>query len=220
MSLPVAEPACRVCAMPARPGFALCYCCDTLLRQLRLPLAPVVVVSNYRIGDPMHRRLRGYKDSLVPEARLTYTASLAGLVTRWMATNRDHLSRRFGTGWDLVTAVPSTHRPATAPVDTLIALVPELARCHERVLRRGPETVDHLRAARKGFVIDRSIERTWLARRSVLVLDDTITTGARAQSAAAALWLGGARVAGVVAVGRAVRGAGHGRPDPMGLAVA
>ena len=114
-------------------------------------------------------------------------------------------SERFGSPWDVVVTVPSSGRPGVAPVDALVALVPDLAAHHRPLLARGPQPTDHLLAARKGFAVVPSVDREWLRGRRILVFDDSITTGARAQSAVAALRLAGARVVGVMVVGR-VRG--------------
>jgi len=203
MALSICDsPLCVVCDRQTHSDFAFCYCCHALVRQLQLPLAPVVVVTDYRIGDPMHRRLRGYKDAPVPEARRMFSTALARLVEPWLVVNHDRLRRRFGSGWDVVVTVPSTHRPTGARVDAVVGLVPELSLCHRTLLERGPEVTGHLLAARKGFAVIGTVDRAWLRRRKVLVFDDTITTGARAQSAVAALRIAGARVVGVVAVGR------------------
>jgi len=205
MALSICDPPfCVVCDRQTHSDFAFCYCCQTLVRQLQMPLAPVMVVTDYRIGDPMHRRLRGYKDAHASEARQMFSTALARLVGPWLATHHDRLVRRFGSGWDTVVTVPSTHRPTGARVDAVVAMVPELSLRHRTLLERGPEVTDHLRAARKGFAVIGTVDRAWLKRRIVLVFDDTITTGARAQSAVAALRIAGARVVGVVAVGRAV----------------
>jgi predicted amidophosphoribosyltransferase len=168
----------------------------------------VVVLADYRTGDPLHRRLRGYKDAAVPEARQAHAAALARVIDPWMAANRGPLRRRFGAGWDVVVTVPSSHRPGGAPADALVARVPSLARCHVALLERGPGPTGHLQAARCGFAVRPAVDRTWLGHRRALVFDDTVTTGARAQSAAAALRLAGATVVGVVAVGRALGGPG------------
>jgi predicted amidophosphoribosyltransferase len=184
-----------------------------------MPLAPVVVVADYRTGDHLHRRLRGYKDATAPEARRAHAVALAAVLEPWMAANRESLRRRFGSGWDLVVPVPSTHRPVGAPVDALISLVPELALRHCALLARGPEPTGHLRAGRRGFVLASGTDRTWLKHRRILVFDDTITTGARAQSSVAALRIAGARVVGVVAVGRALGAVDLRLPATIGLAV-
>ena len=165
-------------------------------------LVPVAAVAEYRVGDQLHHRLRGYKDAPVAEARETCATHLADLVGRWMAADPTRLPRRFGSGWDLVATVPSSGRPVGAPADTLVLRVPVLASAHRTLLVRGPEPTGHLRAARRGFEVAASVDRDALRDRRVLVFDDTITTGARAQSAAAALRMAGADVIGVVAVGR------------------
>lgn len=206
MALPVSHaPACRVCDGPTHTGFALCFCCTTLVRQLQMPLVPVAAVADYRVGDEMHRQLRGYKDAPVDETRRACAAELAGLIGPWMVANQERLQRRFGSTWDVVVTVPSSIRPTGAPVDALVSQVPALARRQRRLLMRGPGATGHLWADRRGFEVAPAVDRLWLRSRRILVFDDTITTGARAQSAAAALRMAGAGVAGVVAVGRAVR---------------
>ena len=206
---------CRMCGGRTRPAFALCFCCATLVQQLQMPLAPVVAVVNYQIGDEMHRRLRGYKDAPVAEARDTYAAELAALLDPWMAANRARLHRRFGSSWNVVATVPSSRRPVGAPVDALVSRVPDLAQCHRGLLVRGSVATDHLNAARRGFEVAPAIDRQWLRRRNVLVFDDSIITGARAQSAVAALRITGAHVVGVVAVGRVVVVADPGRKSDV-----
>jgi hypothetical protein len=90
-------------------------------------------------------------------------------------------------------------------VDVLVQAVPALARTHRRLLVRGPEPTDHLVAARSGFTVTPDRDPGLGSRvMRALVVDDSFTTGARAQSAAAALRMAGTRVAGVLVVGRAV----------------
>jgi adenine/guanine phosphoribosyltransferase-like PRPP-binding protein len=199
-------PVCRVCGAVAHARFAHCFCCATLVRQLQMPLTPVVAMADYRVGDRMHRRLRGYKDAPVAEARRACAAELAGLVRRWMTGSRADLEARFGSTWDLVATVPSSGRPVGVPVDTLVAHVADLALRHRQLLVRGPEPTGHLRASRRGFELVPAVDREWLRGKRILVFDDSITTGARSQSAAAALRLAGGRVVGVMAVGRVVAG--------------
>ena len=193
---------CRVCTGPSHVGFAVCYCCSVLIRQLHMPLTPVVAVADYRIGDDMHRHLRGYKDAPVGEARRAHVEKLTGLIDDWMVRHRRRPSGRFGYGWDVVATVPSSCRPRGAPVDALVSGVDELRRCWQPLLVRGEDATDHLIASRHGFEVEASADRAWLRRRRVLVVDDTIITGARAQSAAATLRLSGATVAGILVVGR------------------
>jgi hypothetical protein len=57
-------------------------------------------------------------------------------------------------------------------------------------------------AAHRGFATDRFAVSASPAGRTVLIIDDTWTTGSHAQSAAAALKSAGARGVGVLAMGR------------------
>jgi hypothetical protein len=178
-----------------------------LAGQLGLPLVRLTAVVTYRLGDRTHRLLRGYKDDPVGDSRVAYRGELASLLGAWLASS----GAAFATGggpWTVVTGVPSTCRPGRAPVEDLIEAVPDLAAGHRRLLGRGTGTLDHLVADRSGFAVAAGVERAWLARQRVLVVDDSTVTGARAQSAAAALRLAGAQVAGVLAVGRALPASG------------
>ena len=187
---------CRLCEGPTQPGFALCYCCTTLIGRLQMPLAPVTAVTPYRVGDRMHRLLRGYKDAPMAEARSICTSQLAGILRWWLSEHGDRLLARTGGPWDVVVGVPSSQRPM-APVDVLVDAVPALARQHLSLLVRGPEPTDHLVASNGG-------DGCGEGGRRALVVDDSFTTGARAQSAVAALRIAGIRVAGVLVVGRVV----------------
>ena len=163
----------------------------------------MIVLREYRVGDPDHRRLRGYKDAPTPEARVRYRRELVDGLAAWTTVHGGELLNRWGT-WSVVTTVPSTRRPGMAPAEALVDGVPGLADRHLRLLGRGRGPVDHLQAARDGFVPLAGVDRAGLDRLPVLVFDDSVTTGARAQSAAAALRLAGARVVGILAIGRAL----------------
>jgi predicted amidophosphoribosyltransferase len=104
----------------------------------------------------------------------------------------------------VVATVPSSSRPGVAPVEALAEGVPGLAERHLRLLVRGPGDLGHLAAERTAFVPAPGVDRAGLAGLPVLVFDDTTTTGASVQSAAAALRLAGARVVGALVVGRAL----------------
>jgi len=164
---------------------------------------PTVVLREYRVGDGDHRRLRGYKDAPTAEARARFRCELVEDLAVWTAEHREDLVGRWGP-WSIVTTVPSTRRPGSAPAEVLVDGVPGLADRHLRLLGRGRGPLDHLLAARDGFVPLAGVDRTGLGGLPVLVFDDSVTTGARAQSAAATLRLAGARVVGILAVGRAL----------------
>ncbi len=195
---------CGICGAPAAPGFALCFCCGILVRQLRMPLVPIVPIADYRFGDPLHRRLRSYKDAPVAETRESCVRWLGAMAEAWLvAVGTAGRARALGD-WNLVATVPSSARPSGVPVDAVVRCLPSLACRHRTLLVRGPEPTGHLRAARGGFALGPGLDRDRLRGEAVLVVEDSVVTGARAQSAAAALRLAGARVTGVLALGRLV----------------
>ena len=194
---------CVVCAGVVHGRPPVCFCCRLTARQLCLPLVPVVVMADYRVGDPDHRRLRGYKDGRTAEMRARYRRELVSCLEAWTALHGGALVGRVGP-WSVVTTVPSTRRPGPAPAEALVDGVPDLADRHLRLLGRGVGALDHLQAARDGFAPLPGVDRAGLDGLPVLLFDDSLTTGARAQSAAAALRLAGGRVVGILAVGRAL----------------
>ncbi|MGH9096786.1 MAG: hypothetical protein ACRDWB_05120, partial [Acidimicrobiales bacterium] len=91
------------------------------------------------------------------------------------------------------------------PVDVILRAVPALARWHRPLLARGPGPTDHLVASRSGFVVSPGLAlEAGVRGHRALVVDDSLTTGARAQSAVAALRAAGVQVVGVLVIGRAV----------------
>ena len=110
---------------------------------------------------------------------------------------------------DLVLAVPSTARPSGAPLAAVAGLGDVVhgrlgARLAADLLCRGPGSLGHMRPGRDGFVVPPA-RRSAVRGRHLLVLDDTYVSGARAQSAAAALRLARAASVQIVAAGRVLR---------------
>jgi hypothetical protein len=198
-----ADPACRVCGRTVARGDPVCFCCRSVAAQLALPLVPLVAVTEYRVGDRVHRRLRGYKDAPVAEVRDRCRSGLVEELTGWLDVLGSGLGGRVGD-WAAVTTVPSSRRPGSAPAELLVDGVPLLASRHLRLLAGGRGGVDHLQADRTAFALVPGVDRDGLADLPVLVFDDTTTTGAAAQSAAATLRLAGARVVGILVMGRAL----------------
>jgi hypothetical protein len=149
----------------------------------------------------------GYKESPVSEARARFATMVRDLFDAFFAAHAACLTRHAPL--DLVLAVPSTARPSGAPLATVTGLG-EAA--HDRLraplradlLCRGPGWLGHMRPRRDGFVVP-AARRAVMQGRHVLVLDDTYVSGARAQSAAAALRLAGAASVQIVAAGRVLR---------------
>jgi hypothetical protein len=172
--------------------------------QLGLPLVRTVVVHEYRVGDDVHRRLRGYKDGPSAESRRRHRLRVADDLMTWIDRQEEGADAWVGRS-TVVTPVPSTRRVGPAPAGVLLDAVPVLAARHLPLLVRGAGRAGHLAACRDGFVLEPGVERAGLEGLAVLVFDDSVTTGARSQSAAAALRMAGAHVVGILAVGRALR---------------
>ncbi len=194
---------CLVCARVVHGTGPVCFCCRTVASQLRLPLVPLVALTEYRVGDRAHRRLRAYKDASVVEAREASRRELVADLACGCAEWSDGAPKRLGP-FAVVTTVPSSARPGGAPAEHLVDGVPVLADRHLRLLVTGRGRGGHLRAGRDVFALAPGVDRGGLVDLPVLVFDDTTTTGAAAQSAAAALRLAGARVVGALVMGRAL----------------
>lgn len=197
---------CVVCRRSLASAGPLCFCCRLSCDQLGLPLVPVVALADYQVGDRLHRLLRGYKDGPVGECRAECTAALVAFIAEQWRRMERAIEQRLGS-WSAIAVVPSTRRPGSPPAAALVAGVPPggAGRLERVCLMRGEGPLDHLRAHRSAFALAESPRGGTRSARSVLIFDDTTTTGATAQSAAAALRLAGYAVAGVVVVGRAVR---------------
>jgi len=194
---PAAGPdVCRLCRGRCRPHYSVCFPCVTAMSQVRWPLRRVVPVSLYRPGDELHHVLRHYKDSPDPVVR----AELADLVGALLAS---FLFARAAVvapgGWDGLVVVPSTRgRPGPHPLAAALGGISGLsAQLVEALAPAGPS--GHGQASDELFRATADV-----AGRALVVVDDTMTAGARLHSAASALTGAGATVEVAVAVGRAV----------------
>lgn len=194
--LPPGPGCCVVCRGPARPGYPRCFPCA--LHLLRAPglLADVVVPVSYAVsGTPYAGRLWRYKATAGGQQ-----AARAMLRAMLLVFLRDHgrcLWARAGVpAPSHVAVVPSGRgRPGPHPLRALIAPYLRLPWAGLLPHPGRPEPVRELDAGR--FRAAGS-----LAGARVLLIDDTWTSGASAQSAAAALRLGGASTVLTLILGR------------------
>jgi predicted amidophosphoribosyltransferase len=186
---------CEVCLNLTR-GYERCFACSSIPSQL-----DVVVPVSYSVAhEQLHHALAGYKRLEGLPAR-RYTRDLAAILWRFLARHERCVADAAGAQrFDLVTTVPSTDRdrderhPLRLIVDELVG--PTRGR-HERLLRRsgvGP--------AQRTFDPRRYEPTRALHGERILLIDDTWTTGANAQSAAAALRSAGAGGVAAVVIGR------------------
>ena len=195
-----------LCCGPAEPS-AVCFACRLVGHRLALPLTPVSPIRLCPLPSPLYTVLMGYKESPVPEARARFIPMVRGLFDAFFAAHAARLTG--GAPVDVVLVVPSTARPSGAPLARVPGLDEDVgarlgARWRDDLLVRGPGRLAHMRPRRDGFVVPAD-RRSALQGRHLLVLDDTYVSGARAQSAAAALRLAGAASVRIVAAGRVLR---------------
>jgi phosphoribosylpyrophosphate synthetase len=165
------------------------------------PTRYVVPISLYTVNSQLWHVLRYYKDGTGPSTELL-AMQVAAILARFTAKHLTCVAALLGGQPDVVTSVPSTRvqpRPGGHPLETAITRVSALAKLHAPLLRRGPAPVDHNNADDDAFIAPRP-----LSGERVLVIDDTLTTGARLQSAASALHLSGASAVAGVVIGRVI----------------
>lgn len=167
--------------------------------QLGRRPAPVVPISPVAVPSPLYAVLRDYKDGPVAEARARCRRLVSSLFESFLERHLDCLEALAGGRLEVTSVVPPTSRPGAPPL-----AVPSCAPAAGAVLQRGPGRLGHLRASRVGFTVPPEAAELVACRR-ILLLEDTLTTGARAQSAAAALADAGAATVVVLVLGRVVR---------------
>jgi hypothetical protein len=205
---------CRICRGPAAAGHAVCFSCRLVARRLGRPSAPVVPARLCPLPGPLYTVLLGYKESPVAEARLRFCTIVRALLRAFLVGDAGRLELAVGGPIDVVALVPSTHRPGPAPLALVDGLAGEVtgalpaARWAPALLRRGGQPggwppVAHMRPDATAFTVPPP-DRTALRGARVLLLDDTYVSGARAQSAAAALQRAGAHTV-IGPLGRVLR---------------
>lgn len=200
-TVPAAAPGvCEVCHGRPNPGFATCYSCEEAMNQVSEPCRTVVPVSLYETLGQLHYNLRYYKDARDVATRNKLALNVAALLARFLRDHSDCIRDEVGE-WDVITTVPSTsgRHGAVNPLQSALDYVPWLAAQHDTLLRAAPVPPAHNRAGDDGFELTRSVRG-----HGVLLIDDTYTTGAHAQSAASTLHLGGADVRAILPIGRVI----------------
>jgi hypothetical protein len=177
-------------------GYERCYACT----QNEDWLAAVAPIS-YSVGlEQLHRALMGYK-RLSGDVGQRLAVELAAVLWRHLAQHETCVARAAGVSrFELVTTVPSGERARDSghPLCHVVGdLVGPTRPRHARLLRRSPREV-----APRTFDAGKFEAVRALDGEPVLLIDDTWTTGASAQSAAAALRGAGAGPVAAVVIGR------------------
>jgi predicted amidophosphoribosyltransferase len=167
-------------------------------------LAAMVPISYAEAGGELHRALADYKRAAEPAVPYL-TAELARMLSSFLSEHEGCVARAAGVGsFDCVVVVPSTHHHGDVvhPLTQIVARrVEETAGRHRDVL-----VVSGRRCTPHAFDPRRFTPTRRLDGQNVLLIDDMWTTGANAQSAAAALHRAGARCVAAVVIGRYVNG--------------
>lgn len=194
-----------------RPGTGVCVRCFNLTdgfqdcyRCTQQPsVLDVVAPISYSVAhEQLHHALANYK-RLTGTAGRRLSVQLAAVLWRYLAAHEACLARAAGVpAFALVTTVPSgdAERDEHHPLRRLVAeLVGATRDRHVRLLRRSATAV-----APREFAAEKFVAEDSLSGEPVLLIDDTWTTGANAQSAAAGLKAAGAGSVATVVLGRHV----------------
>lgn len=192
---------CRLCHGRPGPGFDTCWSCHEVTSQLSLPCRLVVPISLYEIPSQLHHLLNRYKSSQHPHLHDEFGAKIISLLAYFLRRHGSCIAEETGhVGWDVISTVPSSRqRSGEHPLVSCIRRVQAIDSQYEDLLAPGPVEVRHLSASDDGFRIRRP-----LTGERVLLVDDTFTSGARAQSAASVINRAGGDVVAIVPIGRVI----------------
>ncbi len=192
---------CEVCHSLVDPQYARCYPCHEAVQRLPHTADVVSFISLAPNTTQMATELWTYKRMDIRESlRRPRQTGLAAVLWKWLALHENCMARHVDTTkFDLITTVPSTSgRTGTHPLEDLVSkVVVGSGDRYAPLLGLAATTTSH-----RAFTPDRFTVTASPAGRTVLVIDDTWTTGAHAQSAAAALKAAGATAVGILAIGR------------------
>ena len=199
---PAGVDVCAVCHSVVLAGQATCLQCQEAKWILGSATADVTAfVSMAPRGEQMARELFSYKDTRISDQQRTrMVAGLGAVLWKWLGRHERCVTNPLGIdGCDVVTTVPSTsgrhgHHPLVQVVGGVVTGSEE--RYEDLLVLQRPEL------DQRAHAVDRYAATREVTGRKVLVVDDTWTTGAHAQSASAALKTAGASGVAIVAIGR------------------
>ncbi len=190
---------CDTCWTPCNPAFGRCYRCSNQPNHLA---AMVPLTYSLDLGQ-MHTALRGYKDGWAGDCsdafRNGLTSQLAAVLTRFVDAHERCLAQAAAVdAFDVVTWVPSS-RPNRWRLKWILEV--GCTPLKDRAVELLEATVG---GAGKEYDARRYRATENLSDMDVLLVDDTWTKGASAQSAAAALLASGAPSVSLLVIGRHV----------------
>lgn len=197
--LPAGPGVCRVCHTFVASDFECCYQCNEARRSLTSTVEAIDFVALAVKGEQLARELAVYKGTNhVAASRTRFT--LSAVLWRWLVEHEDCVAEAADVvRFPVVTAIPSTGGRTTHPLDDMVGrAIKATADRYRPVLRVPPGSPGD-----RSFAEDRfEAEPPPGHEVPVLLVDDTFTSGAHVQSAAAALRAAGWGPIGVVCIGR------------------
>jgi predicted amidophosphoribosyltransferase len=190
---------CPICRTFISPDHKTCFPCGHQPASLAA-VAPITYSEN--LGQ-MHLALRNYKDGGSPAVRRYAAIRLAAILWRFLDEHEACVAGSAGVDeFDLVTAVPSSspQRDRRSPFRQLVGWIRPI---HSRTKRLLAPT--GAASGERDFDPQRFRAVDELSGESVLLLDDTWTTGSSARSASHVLLEAGASNVALVVIGRHLR---------------
>lgn len=171
------------------------------MESVSRPLDLIVPISLYRVGEQLHTVLKDYKRSPSERVRERHLYQVAATLHRFIRDHGSCVVSAASREWDTVTIVPSkSPRTDPHPLEKAIKLGKALGAQYEALLAPDqPEKIERVYGDIRGFKTTGDVRG-----RQVLLLDDTFTSGATFQSAAARLALDGADVVAGIVIGRVI----------------
>lgn len=193
---PAGPGVCEVCHGPVDLAYSTCFSCNQTRGQVQRPTDRVVPISLCENLSHLHYVLRMYKDGHDEEVRDPYRQRIAATLARFLSQHRGCLGE-----WDVLTTIPSGRlRQGEHPLVQALRLVPSLWEDFAELLAVGANPPTHNQARDGAYEVVDDVNGL-----NILILDDTFTTGAAAQSAASSLQTAGGKVVAVVPVARYVK---------------
>jgi predicted amidophosphoribosyltransferase len=201
--LPAGEGVCSICHSQPNPGYAICRSCVTTMRAVSRPVRRVVPISLTARDEQLYHTLVHYKRPALPwerDMQQQLRRELAALFGRFVMQHGKCVAGDAG-GWDAIVVVPSTRTaPGNVhPLHETLAMLSHSGRMLITPLRTSPEEFGDREASDRRFTVVDAVRRL-----RILLVDDTMTSGARLQSAASTLTLQGANVVAAVPIARFV----------------
>ena len=184
---------CPRCRSTKGEDFAVCYPCSRGAAELGGFSVNVIPIAMALAYGQLHDHLKNYKRAYADCVRYRSATILGGLLVTYLKSHHSCVGE-----WDIVCSVPSIKHPMDHPLALLLDRVHGLREHHLRVLAPGVEPGSHVYSRSRFTVHDRSR----IEGQRVLLIDDTFTTGASIQSAAAALMDAGAASVVALVIGR------------------